>query len=523
MKNEIMKKKSIDLVLAALIAIFIFLPLIQVSVICAYNGVSIKQIMSFFNDEIGWFNLSRDIIRFNKYLGYNGYYESHAIIGGGGPWGVAILIPYVIFGKIFGWHFYSPLYANIVFTMVANGIFCLLVKPKKQNIILLILVNLVLFISTFYLITYMSETIRYSEGIILCGILYRLVFNYDKTKAFDKVLIFIITPIFIVFAMLSYIMFWFSVPVYFYILYKNYFQEKMSLHGRKFYIFAVSIFTVLFTCIIFYITTLTASPYTVSTIGYLIKHLKNGLGDGIYAWIQVIITNTQPIGVFSLLNMDGGIYPQYILCYYFIIILLLINIIKKIKKKEFSHDLILNGTAFTIMLIFILWFILLYLTKLDIFVRGINVALVFSMYLLSLQKDKKTVIISICIMSFLIIPATVFISTQINLRNDDYKFYEQKKETLTSVMEVDQNNLGWENTVAVYGEYTRDYLSLPDGMATNGILRNDFPIEKSKYAAICKKNAVLQKQITDMLLGFDYFVLYEDDRLVIFKNNRYNN
>ena len=121
-----------------------------------------------------------------------------------------ILLPWAVWGKLFGWSLTSPVYANIVFNMIALGAFCLLVRPdKKQSAFVLGLLG-VFIPYTRYMLSGMPEALFMCLGIWFVA----LSLSYDKDKRLWK--LFALTAM-VIFLTLSrpYLGLFFLVPIWF--------------------------------------------------------------------------------------------------------------------------------------------------------------------------------------------------------------------------------------------------------------------------------------------------------------------
>ncbi|MCI9420826.1 MAG: hypothetical protein HFG32_12660 [Eubacterium sp.] len=135
------------------------------------HGVDFSILVPAWNDETGWFSQVAAMVEYGHPLGYYGYNGTHAAVGTFGPWGIAPLIPYWLFGSVFGWHVWSMALANISFLCLAVGIFILLTKPSCRQLGWIIGMYCCLNITVGYSMTAMSEGLRYSLGIVLLAIL----------------------------------------------------------------------------------------------------------------------------------------------------------------------------------------------------------------------------------------------------------------------------------------------------------------------------------------------------------------
>ena len=141
----------------ALYAVLVLLPLLWVLCILFCNGFKFELsiLQPVWNDEIGWYNQVAAVIEYGKPLGYYGYNGTHAQIGTWGAWGIAPLLPYAAFGKIFGWGLSSMALANIFFLCLAMLLLVIMTRPSVTQTLWLILLYSCSFITIGYSLTYM--------------------------------------------------------------------------------------------------------------------------------------------------------------------------------------------------------------------------------------------------------------------------------------------------------------------------------------------------------------------------------
>ncbi len=153
-------------------AVAVMLPFLIVAVLLILNGFGIKtsMLLPVWNDEVSRWNQINTMVHCSKPLGYYGYNGTHAEIGTWGPWGWASLLPYCIFGKVFGWNFNSIAIANMTFLSLSITIFLALTKPKIKQILLILFIYISSVITIVYSITSMAEGLHYSLGITLIGL-----------------------------------------------------------------------------------------------------------------------------------------------------------------------------------------------------------------------------------------------------------------------------------------------------------------------------------------------------------------
>lgn len=125
------KKKYLNGIVAF---VFILMPLISAILFCLKDGRLISDIyipLGGWSDEITYYKQIEGILSHGLPRGYFGYNQSRALYGSLAVWGGFPLIPYVIWGFLFGWNYCSPVYANIFFCVTALFVFYRLIRPKK--------------------------------------------------------------------------------------------------------------------------------------------------------------------------------------------------------------------------------------------------------------------------------------------------------------------------------------------------------------------------------------------------------
>ena len=112
-------------------------PLLSAILFCFRDGKLISDIyipLGGWSDEITYYKQIEGILAYGMPRGYFGYNQSRALYGSLGVWGLLPLIPYVIFGFFFGWNYCSPIYANILFSMLAFLVIYIFLRPDKKNL-----------------------------------------------------------------------------------------------------------------------------------------------------------------------------------------------------------------------------------------------------------------------------------------------------------------------------------------------------------------------------------------------------
>lgn len=208
--DPIRKRRTLLILQTLLFGLF---PLVCAFAYCLKDGHVPADVFlpsSYMNDELMYFKQVEAIISHGLPQGWFGYNEAHGSLYPFAAWSPVILLPWTIWGLLFGWSLTSPVYANIVFNMIALGAFALLVRPdRKQSAFILALLGA--FVPyTRYMLSGMPEALCMSLGIWFLA----LSLSYDRDKKLWKLLV--LTAI-VVFLTLSrpYLGLFFLVPLWF--------------------------------------------------------------------------------------------------------------------------------------------------------------------------------------------------------------------------------------------------------------------------------------------------------------------
>lgn len=165
------------------------LPLICCAAYCLKTGNLIGEVYlpaSGWNDEISYYKQVESMVMYGRPMGYFGYAENHALIGGFTVWSPVLIFPWYLWGLLFGWNLLSPIFCNIVLMMLALGAFCILAKPDWKQSAWLTVFYMLFIHFTRYALSAQVETVVYSVLIAAVGLAYALrrSFSYKKIIAF---------------------------------------------------------------------------------------------------------------------------------------------------------------------------------------------------------------------------------------------------------------------------------------------------------------------------------------------------
>lgn len=113
------------------------LPLILCVIYCAVYGKNLWDIYlpnSYWNDELLYFKQVEGILKGGVPGGYFGYDESRAAVLSFAVWSPVLMMPWVIWGKVFGWNFFSPVLCNLICMMAGMAAFGYLARPARKQL-----------------------------------------------------------------------------------------------------------------------------------------------------------------------------------------------------------------------------------------------------------------------------------------------------------------------------------------------------------------------------------------------------
>ncbi|MBQ7926770.1 MAG: hypothetical protein IJ335_10830 [Lachnospiraceae bacterium] len=148
------------------------LPLLACVILCGIDGKMIWDVylpLSEWNDEIFYYKQVEAMVEYGIPQGYFGFDESRAPYASFGAWNPLVLIPYVLWGWIFGWNLLSPILCNIVLLMAAVFGYVLLVRPDKRQCFALVVLYMASMFTTRYCLSVMAEAILMFYGILFLG------------------------------------------------------------------------------------------------------------------------------------------------------------------------------------------------------------------------------------------------------------------------------------------------------------------------------------------------------------------
>lgn len=319
-----------------------FVPLAAGCLLCAFYGKGIwdlSLIVSEWNDELFYYKQVEAVLSHGIPQGYFGFDESHAVHLSMAAWSPVLLMPYLLWGLLFGWNLLSPILCNIFFSMLAVFLFTYLTKPsRKQCIALGVLYTLSLF-TTRYMLSGMAEATCAFWLIVYLGFL----INYrQEEKTWKLVVLFVLVGI--VTLIRPYYLIFILLPAYFLF-------QKNKLWGIVVSLLAMGGFSILY----FAITKNFCAPYFVDIIktDWLKQYQWAGLWEGFKYTVKTILDSAQEYISLCALGIKGdsersGLALQFLVVLVVLVVQTVIDGIKK-RKTELELHLFITGCYFVIL------------------------------------------------------------------------------------------------------------------------------------------------------------------------------
>lgn len=166
--------------------VLVLLPLVCCIGYCLKTGNSIRDIYlpaSPWNDEIIYYKEVDAIVHYGAPRGYFGYSENHALVGNLSVWSPVLLLPWCIWGFLFGWNLMSPIWCNLTLMMLAMGLFCVFARPsKKQCFWIAVFYSLLQYFNR-YILSGLVEIPVYAFLIVALGLIYSMKRSFSWKKA----------------------------------------------------------------------------------------------------------------------------------------------------------------------------------------------------------------------------------------------------------------------------------------------------------------------------------------------------
>ena len=427
------------------------------------------------NDEVFYYKQISAMIKYGIPQGYFGYNEMTASHLTFGAWSFILLIPYCIWGMMFGWNIQMPVICNLIFVTIALGIFLYLVRPNTKQILIWLVIIASMPIITRYIISGMVESVFFSAIILFVGVQIRLEKQYNR-------LLLAILYLLVGFLSLArpYMIIFMIVP--FYILYKR----------NKWF---ASVFTLIY-CIITmisygYINTYLCAPYTSSIINTEVFDVlcKEGWMSMVVYVLKNFIEGLRQLGVLMCDALRyGGIGETYVVFCVLLIFLFVSLICEKGKERAIWFSIIALCIIISAVILFY---------SINAGSRHLLMFLIYgAMILIFKSSFPNLVTLSIVLWSVcLLIPKDEYIydipyNTDSILVNQNQKIEQELNNSL-----IIENKERWSNTIDwIYNEDYSICYFVPDGFGINICFENQITDEiQAKYILVKNETAIQKK------------------------------
>lgn len=501
--DERCMKKNAQLIFSA---IFILLPALLFGAIClaqyGRSGGGAFLPMPKWNDEAAYYELVKTYLATGMPKGYWGFEGNHAIWGTGSAWSPAILLPYAIWGEMFGWGYGSVAAANIVFLCIANVLMLLFYKPDKQGIGYLFLLEAFSGHILLYLNTIMSEILRYALAMVLAAMLYRLLFVEETGK--DGIFRYVIAPLYLITITQVYIFFAFAVPIYmFAVLKKKKWHHKAAIAFLAMAIEAGGSY---------YLLHFISSNYNIYKAEMLLEALKNrDIFGAVKTFLWMLKVGLLDVWNCFLSYAGHGIFRWFVPFLALLIGLSLLWLCRDgalyLKNKRagqeaerfWNHDRQMLFIVSYSVGLFVLMYLTVYSLEVFTFYRGVGIVILFSLaFLVKMEKKAwRSLLLGLYAMGIFFIPknqadfqAERYVEAEVRKEWDNLAAELEKAMPLYGIgdtaagmpeKESRKEALRWANTAVLYSMEPKLICAMPAGLGVNFAMYADEIVKEAGY------------------------------------------
>lgn len=477
------------------------------------------------SDELFWYHQITGMVDSGLPLGYYGYNGLHAPIGTCGPWGIAILLPYALWGKLFGFGLHSMSHANVAFLGLSLCLFALMIRMSRREFPYVAIGYATLLLNLSYSMSSMAEPLRWSLAILLTGCMIRIYRGYC-----GPVFRYLVVPLFLFYSCEAYLLLTLFLPVYLMLVLPiRRPAPRLAVSAGVTAVSAYCLRKLLF---------LTVSPLAVGS------RTASSLRDLILQKLSAawhVISYLLPSGLMRNRNVSFGFPSLFLLAFELVFLAglaLCIFLLKKHGIREILHPEKQkpDSSAGVLLSLYLMLgalggYCLIYRNpSLWTVCRGLNTAFACAVLLLALYRSKK--ITTLCVVVALAALPSFYQSSQDNLQKrnltgEEMELYETAREEFDGLFRISKEQTPWENTIAQYGR--RQYgtqtaltLAMPRSAGYNVISDNTL-ITEAGYALVFNSFSD-EKEYQDLLKRLrdnGYSTLYEHETLTVLTRLEY--
>lgn len=527
------------------------------------------------NDEAAYYELIKTWLSTGMPEGYWGFEGGHAIVGTGSAWSPAILLPYAVFGEMFGWGYGSVAIANVIFLCIANALVLILCRPDRRGIWYLVLAEVFSSHILLYLNTIMSEVLRFALGMVLAAMLYRLLFMEEDGA--DRIFRYVVVPVYIVIITQVYIFFAFAVPIYIFAVLKK----------KKWYCKTIVAFLAMAieAGSSYYLLHMISSNYNIYKTEMLFETLKRkDFFGAVKTFLWMFKVGLVDLWHCFLSSTGYGMFRWFVPLLAVFAVLPLVVLCKDgfgyLKKEEKERELFWNRDRQIFLVIsysvglFVFMYITVYSLEAFTFYRGVGIVLLFSLVMILGMEKKKCgyLLLGLYAAGIFFVPANWrdfneerYVSAEVRdewnelaeelekampLEREDEVLYRVRssegEERLESGETADSGEVGekaarmsekeelrWANTAVLYSMEPKLICAMPAGAGVNFAMYSDEIVGEAGYLVFSLKEENLRQDWLEQshqeiyekygeILERDYYIQYRDEEYIVYRKRGEN-
>lgn len=459
MIQKLFDNRWTKLVLAACI------PVLGALLLLIVQGVSFGELTvvnSRWNDELFYYKQIEGMVKYGIPQGYFGFNESTSIYGNFAAWSPAILAPYALVGKVFGWTKYTPMLFHLGLWMVAFCVFQFMLRPTYKQLLVAGGVWISFEVGIRYIFSVTPESMLTSLVFLFFIILYKMY-----TDGINKFRIILIDIILILLILMRGYYGALAILIWYVVWEKG--KSKIILVAQVITaaVGTISYGLILHFCTAKYFEQLVSTDWITNPKRF-VKLILFGFIESLqYIWDMLIRMPSHE-------GTRGAWYAVYIILGIWLLILY-------IKKKD---KIFLASLLVWVIMVWAMW--LLYNAKEGSRqLMAVGVAGLIMVTYISVKEIWGLLVIAILIYSSWLSRDEFF--TKLSVEDQaNAVLFEQAKEDLTALMPI--TYYSWDNTlIKSFSLDHRPMYAIPDGIGLNSyedeLIMENIDSLKSKYIA----------------------------------------
>ncbi len=489
--------------------LFLLMPVFALLLLCIIQNISLFDIdwwNSTWNDEVIYHKTIKVMREFGRPTGICSYNEAEPQYPSYGTWIITAFMPYWLLSFLTGIN--SPgfmIMANVIMVVIANGIFCFLVRPKGVQIFFLSMFSVLFLTYERYVWSGMNEGSICAMIIVVTGIIVRIMRNSEKS-------LFLL-------GIASFLILFFGISRPFLLVYLLYMwggvwvgREHKTTKWVYSLLLAVLALSALF--IYFYLSsTHSAKFFHDNGMTYFWEFLRNKEIKGMTEWIYQCNADAVKLILESYAIKEGIIFVMLSFLTEWMIL-----IVMCIKEKDKARKIFLAASIVIGLAIYESVIILYLPGKLDRMLLGCVVGFAYLICILAGEKI-NIVYLGLQILCFLLFPISNEKGLLLPVKTEKVTDYGFLQDSLAEVLEYSENER-WENTVALVPPNHDLYLlycfpvHTAFGMCTEDYLKNAIITDTLKCGYIYLE----EDSELDNLCAEKYSVIWRQEGYVIYEN-----